>query len=350
MQGRARLTCPRCGAPVYATDDVCMNCGAELIPEKPPEPPEPEQGTPDYRTVPGAIFDPRSLPISTSFFDALPRALAFFSAAVSMLFNFPRLLVPVFLSSVGSLAIAAGGLALLHRLGLWEIGEELDTSKPLTWIILIPTAFLSWLVALSFMAATVHLIDAYLHGRRASLSQALSDVARNFPALAWLAALNVIVDLLIGSARRRSRSIVGRAATEAASEAQKVANLLIVPIIILEDIPLSQAFKRAWHLFRPRALDVLLGMTGLLVINRVIGLAFGIPLFVVFGAVIFNAMPLLPGLAICAVLLCAGLTLIAYLSIAYYTCLYLWARAMDELGTEQVPAPEPIARALLEAA
>ena len=47
--GKESCTCPLCGEPVYATDDVCMSCGARLsvatpataAPTGPPAPPKP---------------------------------------------------------------------------------------------------------------------------------------------------------------------------------------------------------------------------------------------------------------------------------------------------------------------
>ena len=53
----AKRPCPACGEPVYATDDVCMSCGAQLKqvtgPSPPTAPPSPVSGPPQYR-APGA--------------------------------------------------------------------------------------------------------------------------------------------------------------------------------------------------------------------------------------------------------------------------------------------------------
>ena len=363
MSSNDSLTCPRCGAPIVATDTECMNCGAELdhgrlVDEAQPAAPGlqvesgvagVEAGNVEYRTLPTApVLDWSSL-AGSSFFDRLSRSWRFFVACLQMLANYPLMIVPSLLSIVASLAVLAVAFAILYFTGLWDAWQEAGDDKTpwQVWAVLIPATLVAYAAMLSFMGMIAHMVDAYLRGRRATLGQALADVIQNFPALFYLAVANLVIAMLTSAMRRRSRSWAGRAAANAADRARMVANNLVVPVIMIEDKPFIKALERAYDLFKGTVLDIIVAELGLLVFNRVIVLLLALVGTVLVVGMLAISQALLP-VAIAAivglVLLAAAIT--SFIRTAYYTCLYLWAAAMEALETERVPAPEPIAKAL----
>ncbi|MCD6352462.1 MAG: zinc ribbon domain-containing protein [Armatimonadetes bacterium] len=362
MSRAEELKCPRCGAPILLTDTECMNCGAELdhgrlVEDQTSQAPgvAVEHGiaevvTPDveYRTFPGAA-DWDSVPLGGGFFASLSRSWKFFLACVKMLSGYPLMLVPPLMGIFVSLAILASAFVVLKLTGLWDQWMQSDNDKTPwgVWAVLAPFILLSYMALLSVMGMVAHMVDAYLRGRRATLGQALADVIKNAPALFYLAVINLVVSLLLSAVRSKSRGWATRAATGAAERAREVVNSLLVPVIMLEDKPLRAASERAWALFRKRALDVIVAELGLLVLNRVVAFVTVLLVGAMLAGAILVAQALLPvAIAAAAGLIILTVAFTSFVRMAYYTCLYLWAAAMEAMGSEKVPAPEPIARAL----
>ncbi len=368
MAGSEKLRCPKCGAPILETDTECMNCGAELshgrlvedVAAQPAAPglhvdhgvAEVEAGNVEYRTLPTAVSLDWGALAGGGFFAALSRSWRFFTACLEMLADYPLMIVPALLSVLVSLAIVAAGAGVLYLLGVWDQWTSgNDESVPWqVYVVMVPTLLVAYAAMLSFMGMIAHMVDAYLRGRRATLGQALADVLQNFPALFYLAVVNTVLSLLLSAVRRRSRSWAGRALTDTADRARMVANNLVVPVIMIEDKPFTEALRRAYDLFKGSVLDVVVAELGLLVFNRVLSFVFAL---IAVGAFVASAA-VAPALVPVAIAGLVGLLLLtvavtSFIRTAYYTCLYLWAAAMETLGTEQVPAPAPIAKALAAA-
>ncbi len=358
------LKCPHCGADILDTDTECMSCGAEICAGPPvgqsqageavvqTDDGEVEVVTPDtdYLTIPEAQrVDWADIAAGGGFLDSLSRSWRFFGACLRMLTAYPAMMVPPLLGvlvSFGTVGLAYGVLKLT---GLWEVAVSSgEHEMPLmVYVVLVPLFLLGYLCMLSVMGMVAHMVDVHLRGRRATLGQALADVIRNFPALFYLATVNTAVSLLLSLLRSKTRSWGGRALTGVAERARDAANSLLVPVIMLEDKSLKEATTRAYSLFRRRVLDIVIAEMGLLVLGRV--LAFLVAIFAVglFVAASVSAQVMLP-LAIAGVILVVTLVsaFTGFVRTAYYTCLYLWALAMESAQSEAVPAPEPLAKAL----
>lgn len=363
MNQPQELSCPRCGAKIFITDEQCMACGAELergqlVEAEPPPAPGGREATPvgpapvgvEYRTLPGApVLNWGDIPVGGGLFDMLSRSWSFFIAAMRMLFGYPLMLVPSLLSTLVAAAVLGAGYLVMHASGVWQL--YMDAPQGATpwqfWAMAVPFVLLSYAAMMAFMGMVVHMVGGYLKGQRATLRQAFADVVRNFPALFYLAVVNTVVDLLTSLAREKRRSAATEALTEAVEAAKRVSNHLLVPVIMLEDKPLKEAAKRAYALFRRRVIDVVIAEAGLLLANKVIGVVLGAPLLAAVAWAAVAAKVLLPLMIAVAVgVLVVQEAVTGFVRVAYYTCLYLWAAAMESKATELVPAPEPLAIAL----
>ena len=370
MSGQKRsygreLKCPKCGAPILETDTECMNCGAELahgrlVDELTPQPTAPgvhvdhgvievDAGSVEYRTLPTAVALNWGELAGGGFFDSLSRSWRFFTACLRMLADYPLMIVPALLSVLVSLMILGAAAGILYLTGAWEQWQQAeDSSTPWqVYVVMVPAALVAYAAMLSFMGMIAHVVDAYLRGRRATLGQALRDVLQNFPALFYLAVVNTIISLLLSAARKRTRGWAGRALTDTADRARMVANNLVVPVIMIEDKPFTEALKRAYELFKHSVLDIVVAELGLLLFNRIVGFVFAlVAVSVLVVGVSMGPAFMAVGIAAVVGLLLITAALTSFIRTAYFTCLYLWAAAMEALGTEEVPAPEPLAKAL----
>ncbi len=348
------LKCPACGARVYPSDDRCLACGARLdagslVQEAPGTPPaEVPQAVP-YQVLPGAQpWDPRDLGVGGGFFERLARGWAFLKQAWMLLGRDGRLLVPSALAVLVGGAILAATVVVLRATGYWDLlFTKSKESDYLFWAVAVPLSLVLFIVAYLFQGMTVRLVADLLARRRCTLGMALADALKNSGALIMLAAASVVVGLAGAALRGNRRGWLRERAADAMESAWHVVVLLTLPVIILEDVGLLQAFRRAGQLHRRHLGDLLVAWFGVGLFNRVLGLAamlvvtaVGVALYVTLG---LATLPLVIALGLTVVVVLSILT--AYLNTAYYTCLYLWAAA-TERAKVPVPAPAPLDVAL----
>lgn len=346
--------CPRCGGTIYLTDDQCLSCGARLdagrlveaVPGAVPAvaaATEPMAAVP-YQTSPLAQpWDPRELGHGGGFFDRLSRGFGFLKQAVALLGRDWRLLVPSALSVLFMLVLVGIALGIIYLTGNWgAFWAEEAGSTVLFWATGIPLALLTYLVSYFFQGITVNLVNDLLHGKHGDMGAGLGDSLKNLPALATLAGVSVLVSLVAGAVRGRG-GWGRRAAADAMESAWRTAVLLTLPIVILEDRPMIQAFGRAKDLHARHLGEVLVAWFGVGLVNRLVG--FVVVALAIGGGVLFYLatpalLPVAIGMGLVGILLASIFT--AYLNTAYYTCLYLWAAA-TETAEAAVPAPAPLA-------
>ena len=381
-----KLKCPACGEPVVRTDNQCLSCGAhldegrlvgaptgeqaptaapppstdgvldiELEREAPalPQAPAParssgaapRQPATPYAVSPGAqAWATRNIPQGGGFVASLTRGWVFLKESIFLAERNAIVLVPSLLSTVcGLLLIGAFVLAM----SLLARGEAPHTHvhSPLLNIVSAVGGFVIVLVSFWFMGMTVDLVSAVLRRQPATLGHAWNEACRNGLALVWLAGITTVVNALTNRTRR-SAPIVGDMIADTVQTGWRAASYLLIPIVILEDIPLSRAFERAVQLHKNNVIAIIVGeigiswlsgaISGLIVIGALVG-----------GFFAYRAMPVaLPMLiASCAGVLIAVAAAAGYVHMAYYTCLYEWAAAAEAAG-EPVAAPAPLAAAL----
>jgi len=124
---------------------------------------------------------------------------------------------------------------------------------------------------------------------------------------------------------------------------------LLLPCIIIEDAGFGQAMKRVRALHKGHLLLVGVGEVGVRGITNLIGFLWFSLLFVLEFYVIAK---IFTGSTLFVVAVTVGGTMFSlfvafstYLRMAYYTCLYQWAVAVEKEG-QSAPAPLPLAIAL----
>jgi len=353
MTAGPELQCPQCGGKIYLTDSQCLACGAALDEGRLAQPyavtsaegeveVQPSTRQPAYRTsaVHARPWDPAAMAVGAGFMGKLHRGWIFLKQSMIMWTRDKDLLIPSALSVITMVAFYALCYGILRLTGLWDtIGSSQDGRGLLWWGIMVPIAVVAYIISYFYTGMTVNLIDTHLKGRDAKLGEAYLDSLRNLVALVELAVISTLVSMLTSAMRGRGRSRARELAAEAVEHTWQAATYLTLPVIIIEDVPLTEAMKRAWQLHSKHLSDVTL-------VNKVIGtlllllaVAVGIPLY-------FLSPALLPlAIIIGVALISAAMVFTAYLRTAYYTCLYLWAAATEE-AKQPVAAPEPLAAAV----
>lgn len=368
MNEHDKMNCPSCNAPIWRTDSHCMDCGAALdegrLAEKPTG--RPPQAAPDSQpdsvlsvssgpTVPYTVdphhslaFDARSFSGGSGVWSSARRALEFTRQGIVMAFRHAVLVVPSVLSVLTGLALVALFLQVVPHTENASQGSG-DGESPLSLLLIAGFGMVFYTLNFWFMGMTADLVSAVLRGRAPSLGHAWNESVKNAMALVSLAALTVLVDMLTRKSRRQGSSgftIAAEFTGHVAWESWRVASYLLVPVIILEDISLKEAFKRVIKLHEGSIVGIIVGEVAVRVL---LGVVTGLCILLAAGgaaAIHFMtpaALPLAIALAIGFIVLVAGLA--AYVRIAYYTCLYEWAAATETAETP-IPAPAPLAKAL----
>ncbi|MCD6360741.1 MAG: hypothetical protein J7M38_07730 [Armatimonadetes bacterium] len=361
------LRCPACGARIFKSDQQCLSCGAKLDEGKlvgaatpvtevieatagAEAAPGPEVAYDIGRAALGG-WDPGALASGGGVMASLARGWEFLKQAVAMTFKDKDLILPSAFSIIANLALLAGMVGLLHLTGdLQQItGDETAGVSTVGWVIIAVFAFTAWVVTYFFTGMTVHLVDVHLRGEDARLGSAFADCVRNIGAIVMLAVVTIVVQLIIGMLRGRNRNMVRNAAANAAERAWTVATYLMLPIIILEDLSFIDATGRATRLHRSNIIQIVVGELGLLLTTRIFtGLMTFLAVAVGAAGYLLSPALLVPALVLAVLILLATMTFAAYVRTAFYTCMYLWAVAVETVG-ERAPAPAPLQPAVQRA-
>lgn len=234
----------------------------------------------------------------------------------------------------------------------------------LFWLLLAGLlAFIQYLVAYVFSAMTVYLIYGYLAEGDGRMDRAWEIARRDMWDLAALAAASALVATLRKLPFMRKNG-VQKALSGLFKALWDESAALVLPVMVIEDLPLSQALVRVERTLGRSIPLVGLSMVGVAAITRALyGLAAllalllgsGLTWFLVYitgGAWSGWALGIASGIAAFALLSMAAIVLATYTRTAYYTCLYLWAREAARArlprykALRQITPPPPLAAAL----
>jgi hypothetical protein len=298
--------------------------------------------------------------------NSIRRGFGFLSQAAGMAAKDPDLLKPsIYALIVGSIAaviLAAPTLMLTLLLQDSKIGE----------IILVVLAFITFFIEYTityiFAGMTIRLVYDYLTQGDGRMDQAWATVRRDFFDILTLAAVSALVKLveMLANQRRgkqKNLNILGAVGALLASILNKVwtvATFFILPAMIIEDLDLGRGIKRATQIIKDNLLLVavteigvgtVVGLVGFLLV--VLGVALGVGLFSLIGAlanwstagIVIGAIA---AVVVAAAILVVVLVLSSYVTTAYHTCLFLWAREVEKARAQGVPdarvaAPAPLA-------
>ncbi len=227
----------------------------------------------------------------------------------------------------------------------------------LAFLVLLGEYYISYF----FTGMTAFLVYDYFKDGDATMSEAWAAVKKNALTLFYLSIVSAIVKVVTGVLRGRRdgrRGAAGGLADMVLGFIERVwtvATYFIIPAIVIEDRDLTGAVARATDIMKKNLLPIGVGeiavslVTGLLTfIGFIAAIVIG---FVIFGAVSgANAVAgALIAIVVAAVIIVLVIALSMYIITAYHTCLFLWARSVEDAGTGTpgtVKPPAPIANVM----
>lgn len=218
------------------------------------------------------------------------------------------------------------------------------------FMVLLVNYFITYL----FSAVTIHLVHQNLKLGTSNMGLAWAVVQRGTFSILAVAEVSALISTFRGALVENQRGFfgfIGAILVRAIQAVWTTATFFILPAIVIEDLTMGAAVKRAAYIIKNNLLQIGVGYVGLGLIGGLLSLAFVLVGFGL-GAVIFMLLsPLNPlvalVLALVAIVIMLGIAsaLYSYLRIAYYTCLFSWAVATERHGEFAVP-PAPLRVAL----
>lgn len=222
--------------------------------------------------------------------------------------------------------------------------------------------FVQYAVAYIFSGMTAYLVYGFVAEGDGRMDKAWEVVQRDWLDILSLAAASTVVKLVENALRGRGnrRNVLGGVLASILERVWTTATYFILPIMVIEDLSLFPAVKRATEIVKKNLLLVavteigvsgVVGLVGFVLV--VVAIAIGVGIFFAFSALGSTGAIVGAGAAV----LVAG-TLIAlvsafssYVTTAYHTCMFLWARDAEravEAGQslQSVRAPAPVAAVL----
>jgi hypothetical protein len=196
------------------------------------------------------------------------------------------------------------------------------------------------------------MVDVHLKGGKPSVAEGMRDAGKNFAAIAFLALISTIVNMLTRAIRKRGRggaAIVGAIIASIIETVWTVLTFLLLPAIIIEDLSLGAALRRTRDIYKRNLLVVGIGEVG---VRFVTGLISVLAIWLIVGVTYLSIKITGTGTAgvlIAIVLFGTLLSLLAafntFVRMSYYTCMFLWAVEVERVG-QTARAPLPLAIAL----
>ncbi len=222
--------------------------------------------------------------------------------------------------------------------------------------------FVQYGVSYLFSAMTIYLVYGYLAEGDGVMSKAWAIVKRDWLNILSLAAASTAVNLVKNQVRGKGGSVGRNFLSGLIDTVWTEAAFLILPAMVIEDINLKDALKRAGSIIKNNLLLVGISTVGVKTVNGLIGfllgaLGIGLGFGVGFGIISItstSAFGLVTGIGlgviIAGIFIMVATVVTSYTSTAYHTCLYLWARDVEKAqasgSSTPVLAPGPLAAVL----
>jgi hypothetical protein len=226
--------------------------------------------------------------------------------------------------------------------------------------------FVQFVVTYVFSGMTAYLIFGYLSEGDGRMDKAWSIVRRDFFDILTLAAASTAVNLVKNAANRNRRGGLASGLIRGAANLFEVlwteASYLILPAMVIDDLNLKDGMQRVLNITKQNLLLIGISTVGVRWVTGLIGFILGFGGFVIALAVGGGAVYASGGfnfLSIAAIAFAAFIFFMfivvasiisSYTSIAYHTCLYIWARDVEKAQAAgqpiQIAAPAPLAAVL----
>ncbi len=296
-------------------------------------------------------------------FASIKRGFGFLGQAVDMARKDGDLIKPSLYGLVVGVIVTVIGAIPIVIVALLPLPTENFIKQGAFFVTGAVLLFAQYAVAYIFSGMTAYLVYGFVAEGDGRMDKAWEIIRRDWKDILSLAAASTLVKLVENAlrGRGRNRNPIGGFVANIIETVWTTATFFILPAMVIEDLNLAQGVKRATYIVKNNLLLVavteigvsgVVGFIGFLLVLVALALGAGIVFaFVSFGTDLMLFLGI--GLAVLA----AG-TLIAlisafssYVTTAYHTCLFLWARSVEQAVThgqsaQAVAAPAQLAAVL----
>jgi len=206
----------------------------------------------------------------------------------------------------------------------------------------------NYFISYFFTGMTAFLVYDYFKDGDATMSEAWAATKKNALTIFYLAIISTIVNIILGILRGRSnrdRNVTGGISGMIIGFIEKawtVATYFMIPAIVIEDRDLKSAVERATSIIKRNLLPIGVGEIAVGLVTGFLSVI-GFVIAIVIGLSLATVSPLI-AILVAAILIVIIIALSMYITTAYHTCLFLWARNVEDAkagvpGTIKPPAP-----------
>ena len=207
----------------------------------------------------------------------------------------------------------------------------------------------NYFISYFFTGITAFLVYDYFKDGDATMSEAWAATKKNILTIFYLAIISAVVNVILGILRgrtRRDRGVGGGLSGMIIGFIEKawtVATYFMIPAIVIEDRDLKSAFERASSIIKNNLLPIGVGEIAVGIVTAFLS-AFGIAIAILIGISLLSVTGPLLAILVAGILIVIIIALSMYVTTAYHTCLFLWARNIEDAkvgmpGTIKPPAP-----------
>lgn len=296
--------------------------------------------------------------------ESFSRGWSFLKQAWSMAFKDKDLLKPSIYALVAGMIVSVIGVIPIAIVAFLFSGSQFGNI--VMGVLGAVMIFVQFVVTYVFSGMTAYLIFGYLSEGDGRMDKAWAIVRRDFFDILTLAAASTVVNLLKNAANRNRRGGLASGLIRGAANLLEVlwteASYLILPAMVIDDLNLKDGMQRVLNITRQNLLLIGISTVGVRWVTGLIGFLLGFGGFVVALAIGGGAVYAAGGfnfVSIVAIAIAAFIffmfvvvasVISSYTSIAYHTCLYIWARDVEKAQAAgqsfQVAAPAPLAAVL----
>lgn len=219
----------------------------------------------------------------------------------------------------------------------------------LAFLVLLGDYYISYF----FTGMTAFLVYDFFKDGDATVSDAWAATKKNALTLFYLSIISAVIYIITSAFRRQSRERggvgggIGGMIMGFIESVWTVATYFIIPAIVIENRDIKGAVARATDIMKKNLLPIGVGeiavelVTGLIsVIGFIVAIGVG---FLIMSS-IGSSAGVIVAILVAAVLIILIVALSMYITTAYHTCLFLWARDVEDAklgapGTVRPPAP-----------
>ena len=297
--------------------------------------------------------------------ESFSRGWNFLKQAWQMAFKDKDLLKPSLYALVVGAVVSVIGIIPIVGVAL-VVGDS-DAGNIILFVMGAILIFVQFIVSYVFSGMTVYLIYQYLTEGDGKMGDAWAIVKRDFFDILTLAAASTAVNLIKNAANRNKKGNIGAAVARAGAGLLDTlwteAALLILPAMVIDDLNLKKGMERIWQITKSNLLLIGISTVGVKFVTGLIGFVLGV-IGAVIGFAIGGGSAYLSGgettvsiigIAIGVVIffffVMVASVISSYTSTAYHTCLYIWAREVEEAkekgkSFDKIAAPAPLAAVL----